>query len=154
MREVNIGRASDFSDPGRRIIESDGVEVGVFRLGDAFFAYANICPHMGGPACQGKVIAKVDEIIAADRTSSGMAFSKSQTHVVCPWHGFEFDIRTGRHPGSDKLRLRPFKVRVSADGDVLVEIPERRSRAVTSELVTDDISFAADGLADESDARA
>ena len=39
MREVNIGPASDFSDPGRRIIESDGVEVGVFRLDDAFFAY-------------------------------------------------------------------------------------------------------------------
>ena len=57
---------------------------------------------MGGPACQGKMIAKVDEVIAEDRTSKGMAFSKTKMHVVCPWHGFEFDIRTGVHPGNPR----------------------------------------------------
>ena len=61
---------------------------------------------MGGPACQGKMIAKVEEVIAEDRTSKGMTFSKSKMHVVCPWHGFEFDIRTGIHPGNPKARLR------------------------------------------------
>jgi hypothetical protein len=56
----------------------------------------------GQPACQGKMIAKVEEDIAPDRTSKGMMFSKSKLHVVCPWHGFEFDIRTGVHPGNPK----------------------------------------------------
>ena len=70
MREVNIGRASDFADPGRKIIGFERFEIAVFKLGGEFFAYLNHCPHMGGPACQGKMIAKVEEIIADDRTSN------------------------------------------------------------------------------------
>lgn len=147
MRDVNIGPASEFSDPGRRIIESEGMEVGVFRLGQEFFAYANICPHMGGPACQGKMIAKVDELIAADRTSTGMAFSKEHMHVVCPWHGFEFDIRTGKHPGNGSLKLRPVKVRVE-NGDVIVSFPSRAGKSDTTAVVIDELGFTADGVAD------
>jgi len=45
--------------------------------------------------------------------------------VVCPWHGFEFDIRTGVHPGNSKARLRKMKVAVS-DGDVIVTVPDAR----------------------------
>jgi len=127
MREVNIGPASDFKDPGRKVVAFENFEVGVFKLGDDFFAYLNQCPHMGGPACQGKIIAKVDEIIAADRTSKGMAFSKTQLNVVCPWHGYEFDIRTGRHAGNSKVGLRTMKVRV-AEGDVIVTVPDARER--------------------------
>ncbi len=97
MREVNIGAASEFADPGRKIVGFEHFEVAVFKLDGEFYAYLNHCPHMGGPACQGKMIAKVEEIIAEDRTSKGMTFSKSKLHVVCPWHGFEFDIRTGVH---------------------------------------------------------
>ena len=127
MREVNIGAAADFDDPGRKVIDFEGIEVGVFRLGDEFFAYANHCPHMGGPACQGKIMPKVEEVLADDRTSKGMAFSKTRINIVCPWHGFEFDIRTGIHPGNPKMRLRAMKVRVS-DGDVIVSFPEARER--------------------------
>jgi nitrite reductase/ring-hydroxylating ferredoxin subunit len=127
MREVNVGAASEFGDPGRKVVDCDGLEIGVFRLGDEFFAYANHCPHMGGPACQGKIMPKVEEVIADDRTSKGMTFSKTKINVVCPWHGFEFDIRTGVHPGNPSMRLRPMKVRVS-DGDVILSLPDVRER--------------------------
>lgn len=127
MRDVNIGPATEFGDPGRKIVAFENFEVGVFKLGGAFYAWLNHCPHMGGPACQGKIMPKVDEVIAADRTSKGMAFSKSQFHLVCPWHGYEFDIRTGRHAGNAKLGLRSMKVQVS-DGDVIVTVPEARER--------------------------
>ena len=125
MREVNIGPASEFGDPGRKVVAFENFEVGVFRLGGEFFAYLNHCPHMGGPACQGKMIAKVEEVIAEDRTSKGMMFSKSKMHIVCPWHGFEFDIRTGRHPGNSKARLRPIKVAVTG-GEVVITVPDTR----------------------------
>ncbi len=125
MPDVNIGPASDFEDPGRKIIGFERFEVAVFKLGGAFFAYLNHCPHMGGPACQGKIIAKVDEVIAEDRTSKGMAFSKTRMHVVCPWHGFEFDIRTGVHPGNPRARLRKMEVTVDG-GDVIVTVPDAR----------------------------
>ena len=127
MRDVNVGAAVDFANPGRKVIEFEGIEVGVFRLGDDFFAYANVCPHMGGPACQGKMMPKVEEVIAGDRTSSGMAFSKTQMNIVCPWHGYEYDMRTGIHAGNPKVRLRPINVRVS-DGDVIVSFPDARER--------------------------
>jgi nitrite reductase/ring-hydroxylating ferredoxin subunit len=128
MPEVNIGPASDFKDPGRKIIGFDRFEVAVFKLDGEFFAYLNQCPHMGGPACQGKMIQKVEELIADDRTSKGFAFSKSKLHVICPWHAFEFDIRTGVHPGNSRMRLRKIGVAVSG-GDVVVSVPEAREAA-------------------------
>jgi nitrite reductase/ring-hydroxylating ferredoxin subunit len=48
MREVNLGLVSAFSDPGRKVVEIDGVEIGVFHVKGQFTAYGNICPHMGG----------------------------------------------------------------------------------------------------------
>ena len=129
MREVNIGAVSEFSDPGRKIVGFTGFEVAVFRLDGEFYAWLNLCPHMGGPVCQGKMIAKVDEIIAEDRTSRGMAFSKTRMHIVCPWHAYEFDIRTGVHPGNSRARLRKLPVAIS-EGDVIVECPEVEERAM------------------------
>jgi len=83
---------------------------------------------MGGPACQGKMIHKVEEVIAEDRTSKGMAFSKTKLHVICPWHGFEFDIRTGVHPGNARMRLRKIDVSLTG-GDVIVSVPDSRQEA-------------------------
>ena len=112
-------------------MSSGGIEVGVFKLGDEFFAYENVCPHLGGPACQGRIIAKVEEVVADDRTSKGLEFSRTKINMVCPWHGFEFDIRTGRHPGNPRYRLKPVKVRVEG-ADVIVTLPdEKRNQNVT-----------------------
>src|ERR1700730_15412965 len=121
MREINVGPASTFADPGRKLIESDGVEVGVFKLGGEFFAYENVCPHMGGPACQGKIIAKVEEVIADDRTSKGVQFS----------------IRPGRHHGTPRYRLKPIKVRLEGV-DVIVTLPDvKKSQNVTVQPTAD-----------------
>lgn len=125
MPEISVGRASDFADPGRKVVDIDGLEVGVFRLGDEFFAYHNVCPHLAGPACQGKILPLTLEDVGDDRTSAGRVFSRTQTNVVCPWHGFEFDIRTGQHPTNPRVRLRRVPV-VSRDGEVYLDLPERR----------------------------
>ena len=71
MPDINIGTATEFSDPGRKIIGFDRFEVAVFKLDGEFFAYLNQCPHMGGPACQGKMLAKVEEVIADDKHQQG-----------------------------------------------------------------------------------
>ncbi len=129
MREIDLGPAAAFADPGRKVVEVDGVEVGVFQVKGRFTAYENLCPHQGGPVCQGKILPRVEETIAADRQSRGMTFSKTQTNIVCPWHGYEFDIATGRHQGNQRLRLKPIQVRV-AGGNVILLLPgksERRS---------------------------
>jgi nitrite reductase (NADH) small subunit len=135
MRQVHIGSASEFADPGRRVIAFDRFEVAVFKLDGDFFAYLNQCPHMGGPVCQGKMIAKVEEIVAQDRTSQGMMFSKTKMHVVCPWHAYEFDIRTGLHPGNPRAQLRKVPIAVLGD-DLVIGLPDVGGRSMQGAQLT------------------
>ncbi len=135
MTDVVIGTAAAFPDPGRRVVEVDGTEIGVFCLNGKFTAYENVCPHMAGPACQGKIIQRVEERVAEDKTSLGFAFSKDHTNVVCPWHGYEFDIATGQHQGNPRMRLRSVKVEV-VDGNLVVSLPAAmRARIMRSRPV-------------------
>lgn len=122
MREVLVGKVAEFPVNDCRILSIDGVEVGIFNIGEKLIAYENRCPHMGGPVCQGKLFNKVEEKLTDQMKSTGLKFGKDR-HVVCPWHGYEFNLETGRHPGSEKVRLRRFDLTVRA-GDVFVAIPE------------------------------
>jgi nitrite reductase/ring-hydroxylating ferredoxin subunit len=122
MREVMVGQMADFPADDCRVLAIDGVEVGIFKVGDRLVAYENRCPHMGGPVCQGKLINRVDEVLDAGKKSRGLKFAADR-HVVCPWHGYEFNLETGAHPGSAKVRLRRFEVEVRA-GSVFVQIPD------------------------------
>ena len=124
MSEINIGTVASFDDPGRRVIEIAGMQVGVFRLDGEFYAYENKCPHLGGPACQGKILPRVFEDVAEDKKSSGRVFARNQLNVICPWYGFEFDIRTGAHVAVGKYRLRPVAVRTEK-GEVYITLPKK-----------------------------
>ena len=42
-------------------------------------------------------------------------------NIICPWHGFEFDIRTGQHPIDKRAKLRRVAVTV-VDGDVYLKL--------------------------------
>ena len=121
MPDLYVGKVSEFGEKDRRIIAKGDLEIGVFRLDGEFYAYENRCSHQGGPVCQGKILGRVEEVLAEDMTSKGLKFSEVDTHIICPWHGYEFNIKTGRHPGDKNVRLKPFDVRV-ADGDVYVVV--------------------------------
>ena len=123
-RDVSIGRYEALRERERLVVDIDGVEVGVFFVGEAVRAWLNRCPHMGGPACQGKMMPRTLEATAPDGRSLGLAFSQTDRHIVCPWHGYEFDVLTGQHPVNAAMRLTPVPVRV-ADGEVLVTVPGR-----------------------------
>ena len=110
MAEKLVGKASEFKDGDRRIVFAGNTEIGVFKDRGEFHAYSNYCLHQGGPACEGLIIAKVEEKIAPDCTSKGMYFSDAETHFVCPWHGYEYDIKTGECVSDRKLKLRKYKV--------------------------------------------
>ena len=119
MPDVRVADVALFGD--RKVVEVGGMEVGIFRLGNEFFAYENKCPHLEGPVCQGKILPLATEDVQNDGTSNGRVFSKTRMNVVCPWHGFEFDIRTGMHPMDSKVRLRRIPVKV-LDGAVYVSV--------------------------------
>jgi nitrite reductase (NADH) small subunit len=121
MSEIMVGELGEFAEGGSRVLRVEHFEFGIFREGGRLFAYENCCPHDGGPVCQGKVIPRVEEQLAPDQTSRGLRFS-DRRNIVCPWHGWEFDLQTGRHCGDPKYRLRPLAVRVQ-DDRVYVTLP-------------------------------
>lgn len=121
MADVYVGREDEFEDRGRKVIAQGDLEIGVFFVDGEFYAWENKCVHQGGPICQGRILNRVVELIADDKTSQGLAWSEEDVHIVCPWHGYEFNIKTGIHPGSKNARLRSFDVKVT-NGEVHVVV--------------------------------
>ena len=122
MSEVMVGALAEIADGEHRVFMIGKLEVGVFRQGAQVVVWENRCPHAGGPVCQGKIYRKVEEVLGPDRKSHGLRFGPTP-QIVCPWHGFEFDVMTGRHPGDPKMRLRPVEASVR-DGRVYVRAPD------------------------------
>ncbi len=121
MAEIEIGKLSEFADGDGRVLAVGPIEIGIFRLGNKLVAYRNECPHYGGPVCQGKIFNQTEEILAADKTSRGLRFSSTR-NIVCPWHGYEFNLETGCHPGDASVRLEPMEVAVRNER-VYLQVP-------------------------------
>jgi nitrite reductase/ring-hydroxylating ferredoxin subunit len=117
---VVVGVREDVLEGGRVVVDVDGVEIGIFRVDGQLYAWENRCAHAGGPVCQGKLMNRVVERLDAERRSLGDHFS-DELHIVCPWHGYEYDVRTGEHPADPRARLRPIEVE-EVDGEILVRL--------------------------------
>jgi nitrite reductase/ring-hydroxylating ferredoxin subunit len=109
MAEWLVGKASDIKEGDRKIVTAGKREIGVFHKGGDFYAYSNTCLHQGGPACEGMMIQNVVDVIDKDRLYQGQTYG-DETHFVCPWHGYEYDLKTGECIGDRKLKLRKFEV--------------------------------------------
>lgn len=121
MREVLVAEVDDIPDGDRKTYSVDGVEIGIFRVGDQVYAWRNECPHQGGPVCQGKLLRSVEERLDDQRRSLGIHYVDGTLNIICPWHGYEFDVRTGRYAGGASLRLKPQRIRLS-DGRIYVSL--------------------------------
>ena len=113
-----VGRVDDFP-PGRFVIVQAGRwELGNTRLADGEFrAVRNACPHTGAPICRG--------IIGGTWPPSEpgeLSYDRDGEVLVCPWHGYEYDLRTGTEmfqKTPTRLRLFPVTVR---HGEVFVTV--------------------------------
>ena len=110
MTELFVAKASQFPDGERRILAHKGREIGVFHWQGKFYAYENLCVHQGGPACEGIIMHKVEDVIGPDRGWVGQRFSDDEIHFVCPWHGYEYDLKTGECVADRQLKLKNFEV--------------------------------------------
>ena len=85
---------------GKEVVAGDQV-VAVFNVDGRFFAMDGVCPHAGGPLAEGEV---------------------AGTEVTCPWHGWQFDLATGRNCVNSRITHPTFPVTVQGN-DVLIEVP-------------------------------
>jgi 3-phenylpropionate/trans-cinnamate dioxygenase ferredoxin subunit len=107
--------------PGRRkLVEVSGRAIVVYNLGGEFFALSNRCPHRGGGLFHG-----IQTCLVESKEPGQYHHSRRGEMVKCPWHGWEFDIRTGKSwcdPASVRIRQYPVSVRA---GSELMEGPYR-----------------------------
>ncbi len=121
LRDVVIGKYDQLRTRERVVLDIDGKEVGVYFEGDEVRAWLNVCPHGGGPVCQGKIMPRTVHNFLPGGKSGGLGHHESERNIVCPWHGYEFGILSGEHPIKSDVKLIAVPVRIS-DGDVILSV--------------------------------
>ena len=93
-----VARVEDVPQGSGRVVRAGEQEVALFHCDDGYYATQAQCLHMGGPVGRGKLAACV---------------------VSCPWHGWQYDVRTGENEFDRAIRLENYEV-VVEDGEVKV----------------------------------
>jgi nitrite reductase (NADH) small subunit len=114
MKRHPVANKGEIPPGGRKIVSAGPVEIGLFNVEGEVRAYRNACPHQGGPVCTGRISgtsmpSQVYEYI----------YGMEGRILRCPWHGWEFDLRTGGHIVDPDVRLR----NVPVETDSLERLP-------------------------------
>lgn len=112
MKRTVVCTVTELPPGERRIVDIDGKSIGVFNVHGSFHALRNTCPHQFAPLCLGKVTGYSEPSEVGE-----FKWSRDGEIVRCPWHAWEFDIKTG------KSIFNPHKVRTKTY-PVEVEHPE------------------------------
>lgn len=114
-REVVVGRAGEIPLGGKKIVQVERRSIGIYHLESGFHGILNYCPHQGAELCKGTVH-------GTHRPGPAMEFTPALPGRVlrCPWHGWEFDIVTGKGLYDDRGRVSTYEVRVNEAGELIV----------------------------------
>lgn len=100
MAEFIVAKADEIPPGTGKAVFAGDKAVAVFNVGGTFYAIDNICPHRGGPLGEGDL---------EDRT------------VICPWHGWQFELETGNSPFG--ANVSTYKVTVDpATNEVKIDV--------------------------------
>ena len=97
---VRVAAVDDVPPGSGKVVQAGGRTLALFNVEGAFYALDNTCLHRGGPVGEGDLEGVV---------------------VTCPWHGFQYDVTTGRNVFDPDVGLETFPVRVT-NGDVEVAV--------------------------------
>jgi nitrite reductase/ring-hydroxylating ferredoxin subunit len=114
----DVGALQDFPDRKISSVTVGTRRVGLVRVGDDVFAFAERCPHMGGPLTLGHLETRLHGTGYGELSSEGPV-------LTCPWHGWQYDMSTGQALDAPEARMLCFGARVEG-GRVLIE-PGRRA---------------------------
>jgi nitrite reductase/ring-hydroxylating ferredoxin subunit len=109
-----VGTVDEIPPGSRKIVEVGGRSVGVFNVRGEYFALLNRCPHQGGPLCLGRAHGLL--------RSGGVGeydYSRPGEMLRCPWHGWEYDMRTGQSWFDPRgVLVRTYDVSVAAGAEL------------------------------------
>ena len=94
---------SELPEGTQKAVTVAGQAVALFHHGGKITALSGTCPHEGGPLAEGKVERGADGVL----------------RVVCPWHGWKFDIVTGNASPEPVVRQAVHDVKIQ-DGIIFV----------------------------------
>jgi nitrite reductase/ring-hydroxylating ferredoxin subunit len=103
-----IGPIESFVIDRPRTVEIEGRTLVIVRTPSGFFSLGNRCPHQGGPICHGRITGTM-----LPSAANEYVYGEDGQVVRCPWHGYEFSIRTGESiAGTVRGRIPVFEIEV------------------------------------------
>ena len=109
-----IAAVDELPAGARKIVEVNGHEIGVFNVQGAYYALLNYCPHRAGPLCKGR-----QRPLVVSEAVGHVDYVREDEIIKCPWHQWEFDLKTGVALYDPQLRVRTYRVVQEAEEIVL-----------------------------------
>ena len=109
-RQWPVAKVSEIPPGERKIVEIEGRSIGLFNVHGTFVAVLNVCPHQQAPVCRGRLGGTT-----LPSPPGEFRWGRDGEILACPWHGWEFDLLTGRPLADRRRRLRLYPVTVEDD---------------------------------------
>ena len=110
-RESVIAPVDELPPGTRKFLTIDERPIAVFNIKGEFFGLLNRCPHQGAALCEGPLIG-----LAQSTDPGDITYTRLGEILRCPWHGWEFDLRTGKsHCDPHRLFTRQYKTSVERE---------------------------------------
>lgn len=105
-----IAKTNEIPPGERKIVEIGGRSIGVFNVNNNYVAVLNICPHELAPICRGRVSGTT-----LPSQPNEFRWGREGEILFCPWHGWEFDLLTGKALADRRKRLHLHTVTIEDD---------------------------------------
>jgi nitrite reductase/ring-hydroxylating ferredoxin subunit len=105
-----VARVGEILPGERKIIEVEGRSIGIFNVRGTHIAVLNVCPHQLAPVCSGRLGGTT-----LPSPPGEFRWGREGEILACPWHGWEFDLLTGKALADPRRHLRLYPVGVEDD---------------------------------------
>lgn len=113
-----VSRVADIPVGASKVVSVRGRPIAVFNVGGEFFAVLDRCPHEGASLSCGARVG----LVQSDEPGR-FSFSRPGEFVRCPWHGWEYDLKTGQSwCDPDDIKVKTYATRIEP-GEELVKGP-------------------------------
>jgi nitrite reductase/ring-hydroxylating ferredoxin subunit len=121
MDEHIVADADDLGEGERLLIELKGRPIGIFNVDGEYRAYANWCAHQGGPVCEGALTGEQAATFDRETLETELEWTRDGEMLVCPWHGWQYDLVSGECPSRPGRQLPEYPVSIE-DGKIVVRV--------------------------------